>query len=330
MIAYKQQLKYIITGLIILFLLWGCDKSDFGEPNYFMADIQLTDSKYALYVNHEKYGEFIIDDQEVLKKNKDFVFLAGNLVRFLRWDKMGYRYGFILFKNGQEVKRKLMIDLIAFELRDMPAYGKPAKSKSFRGNKTEVIHKIEEISKNKDAYLMRIYYRPHPSDVKEFNVTIRMSSMIIQDIFSNQKEEKRWQKNWEKKLRSRLQVLAPNLDFSFGVTWQKKRINLSFEDLYIELYGSMYNYEIYLRGTEEVIEQLQKLDFSSLISDEERGYNKYIEALKHEVSQSNRPELSVENAEVRPLFYRHKIKVGEIKESHYFIEWIELIKKNEE
>ncbi len=345
----------------MLFSLFGCEKpkeENKGNKAAFLYDIPFSNGTYALYVKHKEYGEFVVEDEEILKKNKDTIVVKSSFMQYLPKAFSDNTYGVILFKDKAEIKRKLGEYFKQFEIGNIATYAKPATTKFFKGNKSQIIAKLAELSSKEGIYLEK--ERPkYDSENREFYFNIKLPDILIparndekrigaiEPLFERGVDEKTWKKAWEMKFRNRLaKVIPSNLDFVFWIRWGFTTEPAIVQAIYDE-YGhyvdfrnlktidkkhlKLNNFVLYpsvitLNTTREAAGQLQKIDFSSLISDEESGRTQLLELLKEKIAQSTKPQLSVEKGEIEVQFYNGQSQVGRIKEYQYRLNWIELIK----
>ncbi len=356
----KTIMTIIIILLCIFTLFFSCKLQQkksakaFETPKTFLSDIDFSTGSYALYVRHKEFGDFVVDDESVLKANGDTIKITRS---FLNWlpAQADRSYGVHLFKDGVQVKEKTGADFSQFELGDIVQYGKQAMPiERFLGVRAEAEEKLKLLSTQKNVYFTRVpkfdknqrdfYFKV---DVPSFAVTLcREGTHIVSAFDEEEGKVEMWKNVIKQRALERIQEHGILLqDFSLTVSHGHSG-NVYLKDhsipaqpdgtrktlRYAETNNALmlesfviYTFSFDLHAQRSVIYQLREVDFSGMITPEERQLSQLAEAIQQTLLQSNKPELAETSDFVIGTKFYHQTKVGEIREHTYYMEWIEVI-----
>ncbi len=346
----KLYQPHIILGAIMVLTLFGCSSGGrfLGSTMFFFWN------DYALFVNHPKHGSFLVDDTKVLKANRHKVKIQRKkaFANFLPtvFDR---GYGLTLFKNGKPVKTYTHNrDYFEFfEIGDLAQYGKPVKFQAFSGTKAQVQTKLKELGKQKNVYISNIpVFKP---EGEEHKLTLILPSIAIPtkpkgqdsplsipvetDRFNEGDWERKWKAQWEQKIEQRIREITASagrykMDIGFITTPARlqdytnkallkhgrgKAIYASNGRDVVRLEYRLYTPEICISATSKLIRQLKELDYSALITEEERNKPQLLQAMQEVIDQSKTPDLSIEKGEVGLYSYYDSFHIQGAGETQY-------------
>ncbi len=344
---YQQyMLKFI--GIVMMVSLFGCDSNE-----KILNDVNFRWGDYALFVKgHPKHGSFLVDDEAVLKANRNKIKLKRSASNFLPGE--GDRSsGLYLFKNGKLLKRKTGIQFSLFEIGDIAQYAKPILHNRYYNSKANIQTQLELLSKSEEPiYLLNEpEFREHE---REFHVLVNLPTVAVPAKKDEQGtprpvfDANAWKENYGELLKKRaMQRLAPLNDFDLEVAstqTTKAFINdVSFkpsgDDVYegipvlhhagtnspllLESY-ILYHFTLHFSAKKPLIEQLRKMGFSHIVKEEERRVEALTEAVQKLIEQSSKPELAgASEISLRPDFYDQP-QIGKIQQYRYTIEWLKV------
>ncbi len=303
------------------------------DTSFILKDIDFSNGSYGLYIRHKEQGTFFVDDETALKDNLDVIKVKRSWMNFLPAEA-DREYGIRLFKDNREILGKQGAVFSAFEIGDIAHYGKPVEAYSFKGNRAEMLGKLKLLSEEERVY---IFNEPK---IREENraYTFRLE---LPTITVSVKREDGYVEGWKKLLKQRVyQLTEPLTDFdiSFSCFENSNMAILDYSTPKKDIQPALYNVDgktilcmdeyvflqilIHFSSTKEVAEQLQEIDFSSLVSDRQRNHLQLMQGVQEKISRSNKPELNKEK--VGFYSYTNQLIVGELSEYTYRVEWFEV------
>ncbi len=335
----KLYQPYIILGAIMMLILLGCSSGGrfFGNTTFLFWN------DYSLFVNHPKYGAFMVDDIKVLKANRHKVKIQRKkgVANFLpgAFDR---GYGLTLFKNGKLSKTYTHHHdyFEFFEIGDLAQYGKPVSFKAFVGTKAQVQEKLKELKEQENVYVSNI--PTFKFEGEEHKLTLILPSIAIPTIPIETGSFNEAQ--WEQKIEQRISEITASagrykmdIDFIkmhaqlFDYTNKNLAKHGRGEAIFapndrdvVRLEYRLYTPEIRISATSQVIHQLKKLDYSSSITEEERNKPQLLHAMQEVIAQSKTPDLSIEKGEAGLYSYYDSFHIQGVGETKYELYWIEV------
>ncbi len=350
--------RHIILEVVMVLTLWGCssDKSFLGNTTFFFWN------DYALYVNHPKYGMFVVNNKKVLKENRSKVKIkrAKGVINFLPTG-VDRGYGLTLFKNGKPIKSYThdRDNFTIFEIGALAQHSKSVNYQAFSGNKVQVQKKLEELSKQKHTYILNAPTTYEPES-KESYFTLTLPSIAVPtkpknsestlfipvetDRFNEGEWEGEWKIAWEQKIERRIRKIMPSIgryELNVGFLKTPTQILQDYTNKALFKIGRgenlctpnnepikipyrFYTPEIRIYTSPGLIDELHELDYSSLITEEERSRPQLLQSIQEAVEQSEKNELSVEKGEVGLWGYNDKVCIGSLRETKYEVGWLEV------
>ncbi len=357
----KLYQPHIILGAVMVLALFGCSSGGkfLGSTTFFFWN------DYALYINHPKHGVFVVDDEAVLKAHRHTVKIQRKkgFANFLptAFDR---GYGLTLFKNGKPVKTYThdRDNFEFFEIGNLAQYGKPAKFQAFSGNKAQVQAKLKELRKQKNVYIRNIpAFEPDRREHKLILITPSiaiptkpkeqgspLSIPVETDRFNEGDWEREWKTQWEQKIEQRIRKMtAPINSYELRIDFTKTptQILQDYTNKALLKHGRgknmqtpdgeplkipyrFYTPEIRISATSKLIRQLKDLDYSALITEEERNKPQLLQAMQEVIDQSQTPDLSIEKGDVGLWGYYDSFHIQGFGETQYELYWMEVIEGN--
>lgn len=145
----------------------------------FLDDINFSEAKYALYINHQELGEFMVTDTNALIENQNALQVKTSWVNYLPGE--GNRsFGVMLFKDKQLIKQKNGGIFDQFEIGTLKDYGLPVKRNRFEDVKQAVRDKSVELTTQESCFI--IHQSDLPESDKEFHFRVYFPSVAVQVI----------------------------------------------------------------------------------------------------------------------------------------------------
>lgn len=328
----------------------------------FLNDIDLEDGHFALYVDHEEFGEFMVLDQDALKENKDSLYVRVNLLNIFSGLTRRQRHGVTLFKGKSFVKNKKSGFFKKFDLGTLANYAIPVKKHTIEGNKALIQEKYFSLQDKEN-----IFYPSPPiyfPDNLEFSFTVYLPSIALPVT----RKEDSWgmnsiasingmeYDNWlnENRIGSRINLtkelencirekakMLDGLDVTISINEETNnylvhRIGANEYPLtraenkheYIRL-ENYHNFRIsaHFRATKKDAEQLYAMDFSDCHSEEQNNRVQLVNAINELVKQSELTNLTHENGTVELYGNKNMVtRSNEITEQLYSLWWLEIEK----
>jgi len=329
------------------------------SDSIFLEKIDFSDGDYSLYIRHKKYGEFIVLDENAIKKNLNNLKVKFSLINYLPGE--GDRgYGVILFKNNKQVKSKIGGSFIYFKIGTLANYALAVKQHSVSGIKKEIQEKLDSIKNRTNifitnqpifvadnrAFRFRIYFPSIAIPVsRETDSTGYKRIIAVNGIESNKwqmQEESIFEKKWADHLKKCIREKAGTIsDFEVSIskgtiedlnifdTTKKWREIKTPDNKFLFINDYMYyTFTAYIMANKEIAEKLLALDYSDCMSEKERNKPQVIAKMKELVLQSTKPSLSVDNGEVGLDGYKDNVtKYKKIYEQEYTLKWLEIENK---
>lgn len=331
----------------MLLLLWGCNKNA-----KILSDVNFRKGDYALVVmGHPEHGSFLVDDESVLKANRNKIRLKRSAFNYLPGEG-DRRRGLYLFKDRKLVKLKTGIQFSSFEIGDIAQYGKkPIVRGRYYNSKANIQAHIELLSKKEEPiYLLNEpEFREHE---REFYVLIKLPTIAVPAKKDNNGfprpvfDTNAWKESYGLLLKERvMQRLAPLDDFDLEVT-SGQTIRAFINDSSFEPSGDyvyepipalryansnnllmlesyiLHGFTLQLSARKPIIEQLRKMDFSNIVKEEERRMEELTEAVQKLIEQSDKPELATASEIMLAGDFFSQPNVGETQEYMYTLEWL--------
>ncbi len=355
----KTIMTVTITLLCVFTLFFACtySKKKSSEPpktsKTFLGDIDFATGDYALYVRHKELGDFVVDDESVLKANRDSIKITRS---FLNWlpGATSRTYGVRLFRDRVQVKEKTGVDFSQFEIGDIAQHGKAViATEEFRGIRAAMEEKLKFLSAQKNVYISRV--PKLDKDQRDFHFRVTLPSFAIPirkegthtvHMFQEGENATTWENLIRQRVLKRIKEhgVVPQ-DFSLNVshgysgnvylkdssapvrpdgTRKTLRHAETNRPLMLESH-IIYNFAFTFYAPKSVIFQLKKIDFSGLVTQNECQIPQLTESIKQTVLQSNKSELAGRSHFILSTEFYGETEVGEIGEHKYSVEWLEVV-----
>lgn len=300
----------------------------------FLDDINFSEAKYALYINHQELGEFMVTDTNALIENQNALQVKTSWVNYLPGE--GNRsFGVKLYKDKKMIKSIQGGHFDVFEIGTLNDYAVPVKSAHFNGTKQEVFDQLALINKQENVFIP--YQSTLPENDKEFLFDIHFPSVAIgvtRETDGNGNE-----RYWHDYLSDCIRKKAGNItDFEITLSTNTSSDAYLFEVdenrdvlrnknnqiVYLKDY-IFYNFIVKISANETNAKRLLALDYSDCMNDHNRNKAVVLSRMSELIQQSTTPTLSVEKGEVGLEGYRDVLKKSKrLYEQEYSISWFEI------
>ncbi|QDH79609.1 hypothetical protein FKX85_11395 [Echinicola soli] len=351
-------MKNALKALTLLFSFSACNFNQSAKKDIssgaLLADMDFSNGKYALYIKHKEFGEFMVLDEEALKENRDKLIVNISLANYLPGE--GDRsFGVILFKDNKLVTQKSGGVFTHFAIGNLADHAVPVKSQRIQGVKKRIQEKQDSIADQNNifityqsafvpdnrAFRFRVYFPCIAVPVTRGKDSAGYERIITVNGIKHDKwimeSESLFDRQWGEKIERCIRDKAGTIT-DFEVSIAKSSMSNAYlldkagndlktpnkKTIYIKDY-MYYSFTAYLMADKDNAEKLLALDYSDCMSEEDRNRPLLIAKMKALVKQSTQPHLDVDKGEIGLEGYKDNVtKYKALYEQEYSLTWLEV------